>query len=47
MDFKAIVGELLGGKKTEMLFQRENWDCSEEALKTANGGSKTECLFYI
>jgi hypothetical protein len=38
---------MLGGGEKGMLFQGENWDCSEEALKTANSGSITECLFYI
>jgi hypothetical protein len=36
-----------GGGKTEILFQGENWDGSEEALKTANGRSKKRCLFYV
>jgi hypothetical protein len=38
---------ILEGGKTEMLFQGENWDGSEEALKTENDGSKPGCLFYI
>jgi hypothetical protein len=38
---------MLDSGKTEMLFQEENWDCSEEALKSANNGSKPGCLFYI
>jgi hypothetical protein len=38
---------MLEGGKTEILFQGKIWDYSEEALKTANGRSKTGCLFYI
>jgi hypothetical protein len=35
----------LKGGKTEMLFQGENWDCSEEALKSAKNGSKNRMSF--
>jgi hypothetical protein len=38
---------MLKGGKTEMFFQGENWDCSGEALKSANNGSKPGGLFYI
>jgi len=43
----GCVGFDAGRRENGNAFLGENWDCSEEALKTANDGSKTGCLFYI
>jgi hypothetical protein len=47
MEFWMVRRVILEGGKTGMLFHGENWDGSEEALKTENNGSTTGCLFYI